>query len=345
MPSVGRDPSELVLPQSKSGIIGRDGKPTTELRLIAQTAGPLLLAVAGSGLAPLPCAFYLAGIPAGLVALVVIALLNDYSSIILIKAGVRARTFGYEDIMLAGGGKWAQNACRAALVVLLFGTLCGSLSVIWETGQSAAAFLGWTFFSDDGFGRVVLLMFITAGVLLPLSLAALGEMMVVSLVGVSMMFCFTIYTLYAAASSGGFSRPLEDYQLSAVPSVLPEAASMLGFAFWLQPCVLPLMRELPEGKTGERIMVKSLHITFGGSTFVYACVGLGGFLRFGQDTPQDILNGFDGTVGGVLSCLFCVYLVLCFPPVVVPLREVHLLLRQPTFLTRQVARPPAFLMR
>ena len=192
MPSaVGRDPSELVLPQSKSGIIGRDGKPTTELRLIAQTAGPLLLAVAGSGLAPLPCAFYLAGIPAGLVALVVIALLNDYSSIILIKAGVRARTFGYEDIMLAGGGKWAQNACRAALVVLLFGTLCGSLSVIWETGQSAAAFLGWTFFSDDGFGRVVLLMFITAGVLLPLSLAALGEMMVVSLVGVSMMFCFT----------------------------------------------------------------------------------------------------------------------------------------------------------
>ena len=127
---IGADSSDLQLPESKSGIIGRDGKPTTELRLIAQTAGPLLLAVAGSGLAPLPCAFLLAGIPAGIVALVLIAILNDYSSFIIVQAGVRARTFGYEDIMLAGGGKWAQNATRLAPVVLLVGTLCGSLSVI-----------------------------------------------------------------------------------------------------------------------------------------------------------------------------------------------------------------------
>lgn len=212
---IGADSSDLQLPESKSGIIGRDGKPTTELRLIAQTAGPLLLAVAGSGLAPLPCAFLLAGIPAGIVALVLIAILNDYSSFIIVQAGVRARTFGYEDIMLAGGGKWAQNATRLALVVLLFGTLCGSLSVIWETAQSATGFLGLSWLADDPLGRVVLLLFITAGVLLPLSLAALGEMMVVSLVGVSMMFCFTVYTLYAAVSTGGFSRPLEQYQVAA----------------------------------------------------------------------------------------------------------------------------------
>ena len=106
-----------------------DGKPISEWKLVAQTAGPLLLAVAGSGLAPLPCAFSLAGIPAGIATLITLALLNDYTSIILVKAAVwlpkpapseavltveavpaqgRAHTYGYEEIMLKGGGTLAQ---------------------------------------------------------------------------------------------------------------------------------------------------------------------------------------------------------------------------------------------
>lgn len=37
--------------------------------------------------------------------------------------------------------------------------------------------------------------------------------------------------------------------------------------------------------------------------------------------PQDLLQGFSGRVGGCLAGVFCAYLMLCFSPTVVPLRE------------------------
>jgi len=39
----------------------------------------------------------------------------------------------------------------------------------------------------------------------------------------------------------------------------------------------------------------------------YLCIGLGGLLLFGENkVPQDLLQGFDGRVGGSLAAFFCV---------------------------------------
>ena len=202
--------------------------------------------------------------------------------------------------------------------------------------------------------------------LFPLSLAGLGEMDVVSIFGAVMVVILSGYTVYVAAASGHGISPSE---IELKWSTLPESLSELGFAFWLQarsefgairrnysaqfcailrrpppsppqPCVLPLLRELPEGEVGERVMTKALHLTFSLTTLVYATIGLAGYIAFGDATPPNILGGFKGAVGGVLAFVFCAYICLCFAPTVPPLRETLLRLLCATARRRPPPTPP-----
>jgi hypothetical protein len=89
--------------------------------------------------------------------------------------------------VLAAGGPRARSCARFALVLLLFGTLCGCLAAIEETGARAAELAGYEWLGASGAGRATLLCTLCATVVLPLSLASLGEMQAVSVAGVSMM--------------------------------------------------------------------------------------------------------------------------------------------------------------
>lgn len=52
--------------------------------------------------------------------------------------------------------------------------------------------------------------------------------------------------------------------------------------------------------------------------------------------------GFDGHIGSSLNALFSVYLMFCFPPILVPLRETLVrLYRQRHFMMGLVASPPS----
>jgi hypothetical protein len=44
-----------------------------------------------------------------------------------------------------------------------------------------------------------------------------------------------------------------------VTADLPEAFSLLGFAFYLQPLMMPIIREMPEGKTGRNALSAAVH--------------------------------------------------------------------------------------
>ena len=114
-------------------------RSASETWLVVRTACPLLLAIAGSALTPLPCAFSLVGIPTGTVTMLVIALANDYTTVVMVRAASAAQVSGYEEVLFSTGGYRARNAARVALVILLFGTLCGCLSAIQETASRAAA--------------------------------------------------------------------------------------------------------------------------------------------------------------------------------------------------------------
>jgi hypothetical protein len=49
------------------------------------------------------------------------------------------------------------------------------------------------------------------------------------------------------------------FNLLQVTEDLPEAFSLLGFAFYLQPLMMPIIREMPEGKTGRNALSAAVH--------------------------------------------------------------------------------------
>ena len=59
---------------------------------------------------------------------------------------------------------------------------------------------------------------------------------------------------------------------------LPESFAVLGFAFYLQPCLLPLLAEMPPGAAGVRLMTAATRtVIMGVATVVGAREGVIGF--------------------------------------------------------------------
>ena len=302
---------------------------------VAAVAAPLMLAIAGSALTPLPCAFSLAGVPLGTVVLLCIGVANNYTCVLMVRAASRLGVSGYEEVVLAAGGRPALRWCRVALILLLFGTIVGCLATIQETGTRAMRELSrqvllegyettgkavqW--FAVDPVGRIALIVSLTIVVLLPLSMGSLGEMQCVSVLGVALMAVISVYMVVSAALLGDDDMSL----LVSMPKgklALSEAASTFSYAFYVQPWVVPQLRMLPPGEQGASTVVAAIHVIFVITGIAYLCVGLGGLFFFGEGfVPQDLVQGLRGSVSGPLAGVFCTYSILCFPPNVVPLRE------------------------
>uniref|UniRef100_A0A7S3W674 Amino acid transporter transmembrane domain-containing protein n=1 Tax=Emiliania huxleyi TaxID=2903 RepID=A0A7S3W674_EMIHU len=281
---------------------------------VVKTSGPLLLAISGSALLPLPCAFGQAGIPGASVLLVLTAAANDYTTILMVRAASRLGVSSYEEAVLGSAGRAGLVVARVSLVVLLFGTLCGNLSAISETAERALVLAGWTRLA----ARHDVLLAGATVVVMPLSLLQLGEMGGISLFGLAMMVALLGYLAHACLHSHAALRP---HMLSPQPAALPTAASTFGYALYVQPCVPPLLRSLPPGEQGRKTLERAAHLTFGVSALFYLLVGCSGLLLFDTKTPQNALQGFSGESGALLSGCFSLYLALCFAPIAAPLRE------------------------
>ena len=115
-----------------------------EVRGNALTLG---LVMFGGAIFPLAFAFSLTGLALGFAVVVTVALLNDYTCCLLLRAARRCddlgardangSTLSFEELARFCGGAPALALARVALVVLLFGTSCGGLAVIGEAGGRA----------------------------------------------------------------------------------------------------------------------------------------------------------------------------------------------------------------
>ena len=102
-----------------------------------------------------------------------------------------------------------------------------------------------------------------------------------------------------------------------VTSDLPEAFSVLGFAFYVQPMMMPLLHEMPAGQRGIVLTTRAVYIVvMGVAMAVYGVVGISAAARYGLETQGNVLvnNWLGGLPEGVLDAVMAVYLSISIPP-------------------------------
>jgi len=71
---------------------------------------------------------------------------------------------------------------------------------------------------------------------------------------------------------------------------MPEGFAILGFAFYMQPMLMPLLSEMPEGPEGAKISETAVHIVLWGvACGVYGSMGLFGAATYGAETASNIM--------------------------------------------------------
>lgn len=282
-----------------------------------------------SSVLPLPFAFSRTGVTLGCATALLVALANAYTGTVLLRAAGHAGCYSFEGLAAMLGGPTWRRGTQVALVLLLFGTLCGDLALLSDLGVMALEGVGgrvavpaWLM---AGQGRVIMAL-VTLCVVMPLSMlrnfrqlegaASAGVTLVAGLVGV----------LVVVSVRAGMPA----YASGAVPvwrvrwtTDLPEAIAVLSFAFYVHPMLLPLLGEMPRDTRGVRIAVAANQVvTLGVALLIYTLVGVFGAARFGLDTASDVLVNpwLPPGAQAALCTAMVFYLALSAAPIAITLR-------------------------
>lgn len=289
----------------------------------------LTLAILGSSLLPVPYAFSKTGVLLGILVMLVVAGSNCLTSLLLLRAAGKTGHDSYEGMALAIGGPTWKVLTQISLILLLFGTIVGDFALISDV--SARAFKGlaapdtppaWLVAYD---GRGTMCLFAVFAVF-PLcclkgmrqleSAATLGVIVILTVLGIIVQT--SVHASLPAIRSG--ELPLWKFESAGH---LPEAFVVLGFAFYLQPMMMPLLHDMPPGPTGLAITSTAVKIVIiGVACVMYGTMGIFGAARFGQATEGDCLvnTWLGGRREGWIDLAMALYLSISIPPMQISLR-------------------------
>ena len=308
---------------------------SADRRAVLSAGFTLFLAVVGSAILPVPYAFRVSGLGLALALTASVWLINVYTSVLLVRscrytAALELKDVGMENLAAEAFGERYRTAMQLSLCVLLFGNMCGSFSVLKEVGVSTVRRFaggspaGWeAALLADGGWRVLLLL--VAAMIMPLCLLRrMRQLEAAAGVGVGVLFVLSGYIVFRSLESGmpGLTpRPDLDYNpWLDVSRRTPQALGVLGFAFYLQPMLLPMLRELPAGARGRRILERAVTFTLGLTLLVYVLVGFFAVAHFGAHTRGNVLENIRGGWAPALDVLVSVYLAVGVPPTQFSLR-------------------------
>ena len=114
------------------------GAAATPSRLLSSTL-TLSICILGSSVLPVPYVFARVGAAPGLAIMAAVAAANAYGCLVLLRLAGETGHTTYEGVAGEVGGPGLAAATRAALILLLWGTLAGDFALLAEVGPPALA--------------------------------------------------------------------------------------------------------------------------------------------------------------------------------------------------------------
>ncbi|KAI8464659.1 MAG: transmembrane amino acid transporter protein-domain-containing protein [Monoraphidium minutum] len=253
----------------------------------------LTLGVLGSSVLPLPFAISKTGILLGCTTMVVVAWTNVATSCMLIRASARTGRLTYEGLAEWAGGRSWRVATQVALLLLLWGTLCGGLALLSDVAVVMAAQAFPPGEAPPWLSGRVLMSALALLVLFPLCLQRhMRQLETAASAGVALVLGLVVLLGVRAVAAGfpGVADGEVPVWRVHVDGHLPEAFSVLAYAFYMQPMMMALLPEMPTGAAGAATMARAVRSTLYGVAFaLYASMGVFGAAMFGQDTQGNIM--------------------------------------------------------
>ncbi|KZV55140.1 putative sodium-coupled neutral amino acid transporter 6 [Dorcoceras hygrometricum] len=293
--------------------------------------------IIGAGIMALPAAMKVLGMGPGVIIIVLVAFLTEFSVGMLLRSSNASGADSYGSVMGDAFGIWGSRILQLCVVINNIGILIVYTIIIGDvlSGTSssgihhAGVLEGW--FGEHWWSRrFFVLVVITLGVFTPLaSFKRIDSLRHTSAVAVLLAFVFLLITIGIVAvkfSQGSIAMPRFLPDVTDINSVwsLFTIVPVLVTAYVCHFNVHSIENELQNPSKMKYVVRDSLALC----SIIYIMTSCFGFLLFGDSTLDDVLSNFDIDLGipysaqlnDVVRVSYTLHLILVFPIVFYPLR-------------------------
>lgn len=290
---------------------------------ILLTSSNFLNSIIGAGIIGLPFALQECGFVAGMILLVGVAIVTDYTVRILVETGLRTGCTDYEGVAQYCFGKAGFFAVSLFMVFFAYGAMLAYLLIIGDTIPQAFDTI------DSGnkipflHNRELVIALVAVGCVLPLSCLRRVESLAwtSSLSIVCDLVLITIVAIRAGAAASdpnlyppnGITASTEPAPFSLVGNRVFAGIGVMSFAFVCHHSSFIVFQSL-RNPTAKRWATVT-HLSLGMAVVLSMIMSLTGYLNFFSSTDPDILNNFskDDMTAAVSRLLLAFTMIFTYP--------------------------------
>lgn len=288
-------------------------KESDSLSSLPQASFNYINSIVGSGVIGIPYAFHRAGFGLGLLLLILVACITDYSLILMVRCGHICGRFSYPGIMEAAYGKYGYYLLSLLQFMYPFLAMISYNVVVGDTLSKVLVRVFPSWGSSMGAVRLGVVFFVTVGVVVPLCLyknvSRLARASFISLACV----VFILFAVIIKLISGEYKvTDTADSWRFANVDVIP-ATGIMAFAFMCHHNTFLVYQSMRNASL-ER-WEKVTHISIGFAWTVAALFGIAGYSTFRALSQGDLLENYcwNDDLMNFSRILFSISILLTFP--------------------------------
>ncbi|XP_063698102.1 putative sodium-coupled neutral amino acid transporter 11 [Culicoides brevitarsis] len=268
-----------------------DNNSSTQLSSLRQASFNYINSIVGSGVIGIPYALHRAGFGLGLLLLILVAVITDYSLVLMIQCGHMCGRFNYPGIMEAAYGKWGYYLLLLLQFMYPFLAMISYNVVVGDTLSKVLVRLIPGLGQSMGAVRLGVVFIVTLCVTVPLCLyknvSRLAKASFVSLACVVFILLCVIYKLISGDYSMVKDTP-ESWRVMHF-DVVP-AIGVFAFAFMCHHNTFLVYQSMRNASL--ELWQHVTHISVGFALIISALFGLAGYATFRALSQGDLLENY-----------------------------------------------------
>ncbi|XP_046986455.1 putative sodium-coupled neutral amino acid transporter 11 [Schistocerca americana] len=265
--------------------------------------------IIGSGVIGIPYAFSESGFGIGLVLLTVVALMTDYSLVLMVRSGHLSGSFTYQGIMQAAFGKPGYFVLSALQFLYPFIAMISYNVVVGDTLTKVVinVYHQESVFASRPFVIGMANIFVTAPLCLYRELEKLSKISFASLV------CVGFILIAVTARIEPLLEVVPPGEWTVVNKDMLPAIAIMAFAFMCHHNTFLVYSSIKDGN--QQLWNKVTHISVTTSYIVTLLFGIAGYATFKQFSQGDLLENYcwDDALINVARVMFCFTILLTYP--------------------------------